>query len=292
MTRVGLIGAGLMGHGIGRNIVSKGWNLHFLHHVGNQPTADLVELGAIPHDHAQDLAAICDIVLLCVTGSAQVEDVLLGSGGVLAALQPGSILVDCSTAIPSSTRALAAKVRDKGCDFVDAAMTRTPKEAEEGRLNLLVGGATPTIARIRPLLESFAENIFLAGEVGSGHQLKLIHNMISLGTVTLIAEVAACAIQDGVDVAAMVECLRKGGAGGVGLERVAPYILDGNCDPLRFSIGNAHKDVGYYTQMARDLGAAHRMAEAVHQTLGALVERGEGDAFLPEQVKLLRLPAQ
>lgn len=290
MTQVGLIGAGLMGHGIGRNIASKGWELHFLHHAGNQPTADLIELGATPHDSARELAALCDIVILCVTGSPQVEDILLGSGVVLAALRPGSIVVDCSTAIPSSTRALAAKVRDKGCDFVDAAMTRTPKEAEEGRLNLLVGGAASTIAQIRPLLECFAENIFLAGEVGSGHQLKLIHNMISLGTVTLIAEVAACAIRDGVDRAAMVECLRKGGAGGVALERVAPFILDGTSEALRFSIGNAHKDVGYYTQMAEELGVARRMAEAVHQTLGALVKRGEGDTFLPEQVRLLQSP--
>ena len=292
MTKVGLIGVGLMGHGIGKNIVGKGWELHFLDQVGNQPTTDLVELGATPHDKAKDLAAVCDIVVLCVTGTPQVEDVLVGSGAVLAVLKPGSIVVDCSTAIPSSTRALATRVRDRGCDFVDAAMTRTPKEAEEGRLNLLVGGEPTSIARIRPLLESFAENIFVAGGVGSGHQLKLIHNIISLGTVTLIAEVAACAIKDGMDLAAMVDCLRKGGAGGAALERVAPYILEGNSELLRFTISNAYKDAGYYTQMAGELGAAQLMANAVHQTLGGLVERGEGDAFMPEQVKLLQSPSE
>ncbi|GAB2184258.1 NAD(P)-dependent oxidoreductase [Roseibium sp. LAB1] len=290
MKKVGLIGVGLMGHGIGKNIAGKGWELHFLEHAGNQPTADLVELGAKSHDKAKDLAAACDILVLCVTGSPQVEDVLIGSGSVLTALQPGSIVVDCSTAIPSSTRALAARVREVGCDFVDAAMTRTPKEAEEGRLNLLVGGEPAPVARIRPLLESFAENIFVAGGVGSGHQLKLVHNIISLGTVTLIAEVAACALKDGMDVAAMVDCLRKGGAGGAALERVAPYILEGNSDQLRFTISNAYKDAGYYTQMAAEMGAAQTMANAVYQTLGGLVEQGEGDAFMPEQVKLLQSP--
>lgn len=288
MTRVGLIGVGLMGHGIAKNIVGRGWELHFLDQEGNQPTADLVELGATPHDKAKDVAAVCDIVVLCVTGTPQVEDVLLGSGAVLEALKPGTIVVDCSTAIPSSTRALAARVRDRGCDFVDAAMTRTPKEAEEGHLNLLVGGESTSITRIRPLLESFAENILVAGGVGSGHQMKLIHNIVSLGTVTLIAEVAACAIKDGMDLAAMVDCLRKGGAGGAALERVAPYILEGNSEMLRFTISNAYKDTGYYTQMAGELGAAQLMADAVHQTLGGLVERGEGDAFMPEQVKLLQ----
>lgn len=292
MTRVGLIGVGLMGHGIAKNIVSKGWELHFLDQEGNQPTTDLVELGATPHETAKDVAAVCDTVVLCVTGTPQVEDVLTGSGAVLEALKPDSIVVDCSTAIPSSTRALAAQVRERGCDFVDAAMTRTPREAEEGRLNLLVGGEPTSIERIRPLLESFAENIFVAGGVGSGHQMKLIHNIVSLGTVTLIAEVAACAIKDGMDLSAMVDCLRKGGGGGAALERVAPYILEGNPEMLRFTISNAYKDAGYYTQMASELDAAHLMADAVHQTLGGLVERGDGDAFMPEQVKLLQSPTE
>ncbi|MFB9151068.1 NAD(P)-dependent oxidoreductase [Roseovarius ramblicola] len=288
MTTIGLIGVGLMGHGIGGNIARKGWTLRFLDHAGNQPTDDLVALGATPHDTARDLAGVCDVLVLCVTGSPQVEDVLIGSGAVLEALRPGSIVVDCSTAIPGSTRALAARVREKGCGLVDAAMTRTPKEAEEGRLNLLVGGEARDIARVRPLLESFAENIFVAGDVGCGHQLKLVHNIISLGTVTLIAEVAACAIGDGMDIDAMVDCLRKGGAGGAALERVAPFILDGNSDLMRFTIANALKDAGYYAGMAGELGAEKRLADAVCQTLSALVERGEGDAFMPEQVRLLQ----
>lgn len=290
MQKIGLIGVGLMGHGIGKNIAAKGWDLHFLHHVGNQPTEDLIELGAAHRDTAADLAETCDILILCVTGSPQVEDVLIGSGAVLEALRPGTIVVDCSTAIPSSTRALAAKVREVGCELVDAAMTRTPKEAEEGRLNLLVGGEGDTISKVRPVLEAFAENIFVAGGPGSGHQLKLIHNIISLGTVTLIAEVAACAISDGMDVEAMVDCLRKGGAGGAALERVAPYILEGNSDLLRFTIANAYKDASYYTAMANELGATRQVADAVHKTLGDLVEKGAGNAFMPEQVKLLRSP--
>ncbi|WP_110674215.1 MULTISPECIES: NAD(P)-dependent oxidoreductase [Salinicola] len=288
MKKIGIIGVGLMGHGIAKNIVEKGWDLHFLDQQGNQPTVDLIERGATPWPNATDVAAICDVLVLCVTGTPQVEDVLVGSGGALASLKSGAIVVDCSTAIPSSTRVLADRVKEEGCEFVDAAMTRTPKEAEEGRLNLLVGGETTVIQRIRPLLESFSENIFVAGGVGSGHQLKLVHNMVSLGSVTLIAEVAACAIKDGMDVEAMVDCLRKGGAGGAALERVAPYILEGNADLLRFTIQNAHKDADYYDQMAEESGASRLVARAIRETLGALVERGDGGAFMPEQVALLQ----
>ena len=173
MQKIGLIGVGLMGHGIGKNIAAKGWDLRFLHHAGNQPTDDLIDLGAARHDTAADLAKACDILILCVTGSPQVEDILIGSGAVLKSLRPGTIVVDCSTAIPSSTRALATKVRAVGCELVDAAMTRTPKEAEEGRLNLLVGGAGDTIAKVRPVLESFAENIFVAGGSGSDKDIQI-----------------------------------------------------------------------------------------------------------------------
>lgn len=88
----------------------------------------------------------------------------------------------------------------------------------------------------------------------------------------------------------MVDCLRKGSAGGVALEQVAPYILEGSTDALRFSIQNAFKDAGYYTQMASELGAARLMAQAVNDTLAGLVERGNGEAFVPEQVSLLQKP--
>ncbi|SMH43354.1 3-hydroxyisobutyrate dehydrogenase [Mesorhizobium australicum] len=286
--RVGMIGVGLMGHGIAKNIALKGWGLRYLRHPGNQPTDDLDRAGAKGCDTAAELAGASDILVLCVTGTPQVEDVLLGSGRVLEALRPGMVVVDCSTANPTSTVSLAAKVVEKGAHFVDAAMTRTPKEAEEGRLNLLVGGEPEVVAQVRPLLSAFSENIFEAGGVGTGHQLKLLHNFVSLGSVTLIAEAVACAGKGGVSMDALVECLAKGGGGGVALERLRPYIEVGETAQLRFSIANAAKDLSYYRRLAEDLGAADLVAEGVSRTLEGLVGRGEGQAFVPEAVRLLQ----
>ena len=286
--RVGMIGVGLMGHGIAKNIATKGWHLRYLRHPGNQPTEDLDRAGAQACDTAAELAGASDVLVLCVTGTPQVEDVLLGSGQVLDALRPGMIVIDCSTANPTSTVALAAKVEARGAHFVDAAMTRTPREAEEGRLNLLVGGDDAVIARVRPLLSAFAENIFEAGGVGTGHQLKLIHNFVSLGSMTLIAEAAACAAKGGVSMDALVECLAKGGGGGVALERLRPAIVSGDTSLLRFSIANAAKDLSYYRQLADDLEAADLVAQGVSGTLEGIVERGEGSAFVPELIRLLR----
>ena len=115
--QVGLIGVGLMGHGIATNILKGGYALRFLDHPGNRPAADLVAQGAVAAPTAAGLAAHSDIVLLCVTGTPQVEDVLFREDGVLAGMTPGTIVIDCSTAIPASTRTVAARIAKAGGSF-------------------------------------------------------------------------------------------------------------------------------------------------------------------------------
>jgi 3-hydroxyisobutyrate dehydrogenase-like beta-hydroxyacid dehydrogenase len=288
MKEIGIIGVGLMGHGIAKNVVKNGWKLNFLKHPGNQPTTDIEAEGAVGWLNAYDMAVKCDAIILCVTGSAQVEDVLVGSGRVLDALQPNKIIIDCSTAIPSSTIKLAKRVEEKGARFVDAPMTRTPKEAEQGRLNLLVGGDIELVSSLRKLFSSFAENVFHAGGTGAGHQLKLLHNFVSLGTVSLIAEAIACGAKGGVSMDALVECLQKGGGSGVALDRLSPFIASGATEQLQFTLANACKDLDYYNAMAKDLDARNAIAGSVHKTFELLVERGKGGSFVPEQITLLQ----
>lgn len=283
---IGMIGIGMMGHGIASNIVKHGYPLAVLEHPGNQPLDALKAAGARSFTRAAELAAQSDIVILVLTGSPQVEAVLTGEGGVLQGLRPGSIVIDCSTAIPASTLRMAQAVQAAGSRFLDTPMTRTPKEAAEGRLNLLVGGDAALLEECRPLLSCFAENILHAGPVGAGHGMKLLHNFVSLGTVALIAEAAACAGQHGVAPEMFVEILAKGGGGGVALERLRPYLTAKDTSSLRFSIANASKDLGYYNTMAGDAGAHRDIAAAVLQTL----QHAQGlapEALVPELADLL-----
>ena len=285
--KIGMVGIGLMGHGIASNLVKHGHALGVLEHAGNQPLDGLLAAGAQAFSSAAALAARSDIVILVLTGSPQVEAVLTGEGGVLQGLKPGSVVIDCSTAIPSSTQRMAAAVQAAGSRFLDCPMTRTPKEAAEGRLNLLVGGDADLLAQCRPVLQCFAENISHVGPVGAGHGMKLLHNYVSLGMATLLAEAAACAGKSGVAPEVFVDVLAKGGGGGTALERLKPFLLNGDPNGLRFSIANARKDLDYYNTMATDADAQRAIAGAVLATLDGALARAEPGALVPEMVALL-----
>ena len=284
---IGMVGIGMMGHGIASNLVKHGHTLAVLDHPGNQPLDALKAAGVATHVRASDLAAASEVVILCVTGSPQVEAVLLGEGGVLQGLRPGTVVIDCSTAIPTSTERIAQAVHAAGGRFMDAPMTRTPKEAAEGRLNLLVGGDKALFDECRPLLACFAENISHAGPVGAGHRMKLLHNYVSLGFVALLSEAAACAQRSGIAPEAFLDILAKGGGGGVALERVKPCLLSGDKSSLRFAMSNAQKDLGYYTTMAGDAGAVGVIADAVLRTYAQGVAEGGEQAGVLDLVGLL-----
>lgn len=252
-----------MGHGIALNILKSGYSLTILEHPGNQAIDDLLELGVrVVHTPAQ-VAQASNVVVLCVTGTPQVEDVLYRADGVLAGLRVGTVVIDCSTAVPASTVKVAAAVTAAGGCFLDAPMTRTPKEAALGRLNLIVGGDRTLFDQCMPLFKSYAENVVHAGPVGAGHQMKLIHNFVSLGMATIVAEAAACAELSGLDPHMLVEVLAAGGGKGVVLDRMIPYILQKDSSGFMFSTGNALKDMSYYTAMADQAGVPHQAAQAV-----------------------------
>jgi len=284
---IGIVGIGRMGHGIAKNIQKHAWHIGFLHHKGNQPTDDLLAAGAIEYKALPELADASDIIILCVTGSPEVEKIITGSEGLLKSLKKGTVIIDCSTAIPASTIKLAKLVKNAGGHFLDAPMTRTPKEAAMGKLNLIVGGDKKLFNDQLPLLQTYAENIVHAGDVGAGHTMKLLHNYVSLGFSTVLAEAAAAAKKSNVDAQVFHDVLAKGGGAGVVLDRMAPYILNKDAGGLLFTLANSAKDLGYYFQMCSDLSASDNVAEAISATLTDQVQQGHGDEFLPQMIDYL-----
>ncbi|MCK5930878.1 MAG: NAD(P)-dependent oxidoreductase [Fulvimarina manganoxydans] len=285
---IGMIGVGMMGHGIASNIVAAGWPLFYLHHEGNQSTDDLDQAGAKRESDASTLVSKIDILILCVTGSREIKAILTGEDDLVAKLRPGTIVVDCSTGIPSETRRVAERIAAAGCCFVDAAMTRTPAEAKAGRLNLLIGGDLEVVEALTPLLETFSENRFHAGAVGAGQTLKLLHNYVSLGTAVVVAEAAACAAESGIAAEVLVDCLKRGGGYGAALDRMAPFILSKDVSAMRFSNANALKDIGYYQSLVAETGARHEAAKGILAALEWLNHNGHGGRMMPEACDAFR----
>lgn len=285
--QVGLIGVGLMGHGIARNLLRHGYQLTVTEHPGNQPLDELVAAGVRTCRLAADVARAADVIILCVTGSPEVEAVLSGPDGVLDGLRQNAIVIDCSTAVPASTQRMAGLVERAQGRFIDAPMTRTARHAREGKLNLLVGGDLEAIQNATPILSCFAENITHVGPVGSGHRMKLLHNYVSLGFIALLAEASACARRSGVAPDVFIDVLAKGGGNGTALDRLKPYLLEQDTSGLQFTMTNALKDLTYYSQMARDIGAVSGIADAVTRTLDGGVRHGKRDAMVPELVDIL-----
>jgi 3-hydroxyisobutyrate dehydrogenase len=288
--QVGIVGVGMMGHGIATNIQRGGWPLGFYNHPGNQPTQNLLDKGAVCFDTLATLAASSDVIVLCVTGSPEVEAVMNQSDGLLGQLRRDAVIIDCSTAIPSSTTQLAARVEAAGGRLLDAPMTRTPKEAAEGRLNLIVGGDRAVFDQQKTLLETFAENITYAGPIGAGHTLKLLHNYVSLGYAAVLAEAIAASSRAGIEPAVFHEVLAKGGGAGVVLDRLTPYLLEQDVGALRFTLSNSAKDLSYYTTMCEEGNAAHSVAEAISTLFKTQVDAGHGDDFVPTLISLLNSP--
>ena len=234
------------------------------------------------------MAAAADVVILCVTGSPQVEAIVTGEGGLAAALRPGAVVVDCSTALPESTLRMGEIVRQAGGDYLDAPMTRTATHAHQGTLNLLVGGERDVLEKVRPVLAAFTEKVDHVGPLGHGHRLKLLHNYVSVGFMTLLAEAAAQAADSGVDPQVFVDVLAGGGGASAALDRLAPYIVAEDRDALPFFVANAQKDIDYYRAMSDSSGARKVVADGVSAALAETVEAGFGEAYVAELVRLFR----
>lgn len=282
--KIGFVGAsGLMGHGMAKNLLAKDHTLTLAVHRNRERVADLLAAGATVAADAAALAAASEIVFLCVTGSPQVEETLLGARGLLAGARPGLLVVDCSTSEPESTNRLRAQAAALGVTLVDAPLSRTPVEAEAGRLNVMVGAEPEVFARLEPVLRGFAENVFHMGPPGSGHIIKLLNNFIAQAVCTATAEAFAVGQRAGVDLRKLVELVAMGPVNS-GLFQAMARTLDGQMDGLKFELDNARKDVRYYTHLAEGLAAPSVVGEAVHQALAIASALGHGRQFVPALV--------
>src|SRR6476646_8088903 len=284
--RIGFIGLGLMGHGIAKNLVTKGYPLTVRVHRNRKPLEDLVAAGAKEVATDADVARASDIVFLCVTGTPQVEMIVYGLNGLLSVAREGLIVVDTSTAEPASTAAIRMDFGAKRALFVDAPLARTPVEAEQGRLNTMVGADDAVFAQLKPVLSAFCENVIHAGPPGSGHTLKLINNFIAQAIATATAEACAAAVKSGLSLKKLHAVISAGAVNSGLFQMVVGKMLEsGDLTGLKFTLANAAKDLRYYTHFTESMMLPSIVGEAVHQSLVTANALGFGDKYVPSLIE-------
>jgi len=284
--RIGFVGVGLMGHGIAKNLLAKGFPLTLRVHRNRAAAQDLLAAGAAEAASYAELARNADIVILCVTGAPQVEEVVLGPDGIASAAREGLIVVDTSTSEPATTSRMRNVLADQQVRFVDAPLARTPVEAEQGRLNIMVGADDATFAELQPTFAAFCENIVHAGPPGHGIVLKLINNFIAQAICTATAEACAAAAKSGLSIRKLHQVISAGAVNsGLFQMLVGKMLESGDLSGLKFTLSNAAKDLRYYTHFTESMMLPSIVGEAVHQSLVTANALGFGDKYVPSLIE-------
>lgn len=279
--RIGFIGVGLMGEGMAKNILAKGYALTVMGNRNRAPVERLLALGASEAKTPAEVAKASDIVFLCVTDSPTVEGIVRGQNGIKAGAAKGMVLVDCSTANPVSTHEIATELAAIGVGFADAPLGGTPVQADAGQLSAMVGADDATFQRIRPVIEAWAARVVHLGPVGTGHKMKLLNNFLSMGYAAIYAEALAIGRKNGISVETFDSVLRGSRMDCGFYQTFMGYALEGNPESHKFTLSNAYKDLRYVDAMAAAAQMANPVSATAKNLFGAAVGAGMGSNFVP-----------
>lgn len=282
--RAGFIGPGIMGQPMALNLIRAGYSLRVYGRRAER-TAPLAEAGAVVCASPAEVAREADIVITMVADTPDVEQVVLGEGGILETAAAGSVVVDMSTISPSATRTIAARLAEKGVDMLDAPVSGGDKGAIAGTLSIMVGGKPEVFERVLPLFQVMGGNIVHIGDHGAGQITKSCNQVVIAQTIAAIGEGLILASASGVDPAKVREALLGGFAASKALEVHGKRMLDRDFDP-GFMARLHQKDMRIVMETAAELGIALPGASQVTQYINTLVGGGEGDLDSAALVKI------
>ncbi len=272
--RVGFIGLGIMGRGMARNILKAGFPLR----VWNRTASRMDELaaeGAGPASSPGDLAFHSDIIITCVSDTPDVEQVLLGEGGVIHGARPGSLVIDMSTISPRATQRIAAHLAERHIHMLDAPVSGGSEGAARGTLSIMVGGDVTQFERALPVFQAMGTTITHLGPIGAGQTTKLVNQILVVGHALAMSEALLFAQAGGVDLRKALEAVSGGAAGSWMLSNRGPQILARDWHP-GFTIDLQQKDLRLVLQEADRLGVPLPGTALIHQLYRTLQARGLG----------------
>jgi 3-hydroxyisobutyrate dehydrogenase len=272
---IGFIGLGIMGSGMVGNLVAKGYTVR----IWNRTTSKAKSLAAsLDVEYAptlQDLCRSSTVLMLCVTNTNDVRQILFGDGGAISALQPGSLVIDCSTIAPKETESIAARLYEKEIGFVDAPVSGGSEGAAQGTLAVMAGGAEWDFLRALPLLQAIGTRITHMGPAGKGQVTKLLNQILVVVNMLAVSEALIFGRAAGVDLSKAVAAVESGAAGSWMLSKRGPQILDGYWEP-GFMIDLQQKDLDLVLECSRELGVPLLATSIVSQLYARLQHEGKG----------------
>src|ERR1700704_309055 len=234
-----------------------------------------VRVAATPADAVRDAA----VAIMCLPSSVEVEAVLHGENGMLDALREGAVLVDCTSGDPPTSRSIAAELRARGGDFIDAPVSGGTVAAKSGTLTVMWGGDARVFERVRPVIEAFGKKIVHAGPVGSGDALKAVNNALLAVHILSTAEGLAVLVKAGVDPKVALEVINASSGRSNTSENLIPQRVLTRAFPRTFRLALLEKDIGIAAVMAHDLNAKTPLislaAERFHEAREKLGESAD-----------------
>lgn len=276
---IAVIGVGNMGSAFATNLLGAGYEV-VVFDIDAGKVEAMVEAGAEPADSAASAAAGADVVISSLPTAGAIEAAYFDDGGVFDGATAGTLLIEMSTTLPELSVRLHEAANDRGLASVDAPVIGIPPVAEAAELVIMVGGATPAFERAEPVLAALGREVHHVGGVGDGHRMKLLNNMVLVGSVGIAAEAFALAAQVGVDREKLFEMVTEGMAGSEIIEAKTRKALDGDADPSDGSpVDNARKDLHYALEMGDSADFLTPITAAIqeHFTLAATAGRGDED---------------
>lgn len=251
---IGLIGLGIMGKPMGKNLLQAGFPLTVWNRTASR-MEELVALGAQGAASPKEVAEKSDIIITMVSDSPDVQQVILSDDGVIHGARAGSVVVDMSTISPQVTREIASALKAKGIEMLDAPVSGGEKGAIEGTLSIMVGGDAAALERVRPVFNAMGKRIVHIGENGMGQVCKLANQIAVVLNNLSMSEALVFAAKAGADVSKVLEAIQAGAAGSWALNNYAPKILRRDFAP-GFMVQLQQKDLNLVMQASRDMNLA------------------------------------
>lgn len=272
---IGFIGLGIMGKPMALNLLKAGYTVVVLNrhqHV----TDELVAQGARSAERIQDVATQSDVVITMLPDSPQVEEVLIGSEGVLAGAHQGLTVIDMSTISPVVTQKIAAQLAEQHIPMLDAPVSGGDKGAIAGTLSIMVGGNADVFSRCMPIFQALGKTIVHVGESGAGQVVKACNQIVVALSIEAVSEALVLGSKAGVDPTKILQVLSGGLAANKVMELRGEGMVKHSFTP-GFRVRLHHKDLGIALGAGRAYGVPLPVTAIVDQMLAALEVGGRGD---------------